>query len=216
MNRLEFINELGAALSALPPDEVQKALSYYVESIDDRMEDGMSEEEAIASLGAIPELAENILAQQEQEPLHPPVAPEPTVEFIISEPETPVIPPAKKRIPAWAIVLLILGSPVWLSLGLGAVIVALALYITAWALLGSLVIIAGALIVGGIFGVPMSFLGTVFPNTMPVRILSCGFCLLMGGLGFALLPSSLFLIRGFCKGHSLLFQKLTIRKEASK
>ena len=226
MNRLEFINELGAALSVLPPEEVKKALDYYVESIDDRMEDGMTEEAAIESLGPIPELAEKILSEQEPEkqpepepdPFQPPKAPEPPVQFIVSEAQTPPPSPApkKRRIPGWAIVLLIVGSPLWLTLGAAGLIVVLALEISAWAVLVSLLITSGALILGGIVGAPMSFFGSVYPNTMAVRVLCCGLSLFSAGLGFLLLPASLFLLRGFAKCHGTLFRMLTDRKEASK
>lgn len=68
MKKLEFINALGGALSQLPPDEVRPLLDYYVEAIDDRVEDGMTEEAAIASLGSIEELSRKILSQRESEP----------------------------------------------------------------------------------------------------------------------------------------------------
>lgn len=57
MKKLEFINELGGALSVLPPEEVRPILDYYMEIIADRMEDGLTEEAAISSLGPIDELA---------------------------------------------------------------------------------------------------------------------------------------------------------------
>lgn len=58
MKKLEFINELGAQLHSMPAEEVRPLLDYYMEIVADRMEDGMTEEEAVASLGPIPELAE--------------------------------------------------------------------------------------------------------------------------------------------------------------
>jgi uncharacterized membrane protein len=59
VNKHEFINDLGHRLRALPQEEVQGILQYYAESIDDRMEDGMDEAAAIASLGPLDQLAEN-------------------------------------------------------------------------------------------------------------------------------------------------------------
>ncbi len=200
MNRLEFINLLGSALSALPQDEIKKALDYYVESIDDRMEDGMTEEEAIDFLGSISELAEKILSEQE-----PPAGPEPSLTASEEAPK-------KRRMPGWAWVLLILGSPIWLSLGLAAAIVALALYISAWAVLLSLVITGCAMLLCGIAGVPLSFFGSVFPDTTATRIFSCGLSLLVAGAGCLLLPASLFLVKGFCKAHKMLFDRLTRRR----
>ena len=51
MTKQLFLNELSAALHGLPREERYRTLRYYDELIDDRMEDGQSEEEAPASTG---------------------------------------------------------------------------------------------------------------------------------------------------------------------
>ena len=48
MNRKEFLNEVERRLHGLPAEDISKALDYFGEMIDDRTEDGMSEEEAVA------------------------------------------------------------------------------------------------------------------------------------------------------------------------
>lgn len=48
MNRDIFLHQLRIRLAQLPEDEVQKRLDYYAEIIDDMIEDGISEEEAVA------------------------------------------------------------------------------------------------------------------------------------------------------------------------
>lgn len=60
MNKNEFIRCLKERLSNYPEKEVDKAISFYTEGIDDRIEDGMSEEEAVASLGNIDEIIKDI------------------------------------------------------------------------------------------------------------------------------------------------------------
>ena len=60
MNKEEFLNRLREALKGLPAAETEKSALYYAEILDDRMEDGMSEVEAVASLGAPEEVAENL------------------------------------------------------------------------------------------------------------------------------------------------------------
>ena len=47
MTKNAFLSELRAALSALPEQEQNERLRFYAEMIDDRMEDGMTEEEMI-------------------------------------------------------------------------------------------------------------------------------------------------------------------------
>lgn len=49
MTKQLFLNELAAALHSLPREERYRTLGYYDELIDDRMEDGQSEEDAVAS-----------------------------------------------------------------------------------------------------------------------------------------------------------------------
>ena len=210
MNKLEFINALGEKLSSLPPREVNGILDYYVESIDDRMEDGMTESDAIDALGDLEELAAKILS--EQAPLQPPQAPEPPE---MGSP-SPAVPPKKRRMSPGVIVLLVLGSPIWLSLAVAAFAVILSLYVTIWALLGTLAVVAGALILSGLVGAVASFFAAVTPGTIAMRLLCCGGCLVCGGLGLALLPASLWLIRGFARLHILVCRKILARKEASR
>ena len=51
MTKKAFLSELRAALSALPEQEQNERLRFYAEMIDDRMEDGMTEEEADEKAG---------------------------------------------------------------------------------------------------------------------------------------------------------------------
>lgn len=57
MTKQEFLSELERALGKLPHAEVEQALAFYDEAISDRMEDGLSEAEAVADLGSIDEIA---------------------------------------------------------------------------------------------------------------------------------------------------------------
>lgn len=132
MNKQEFLAQLRKNLFGLPQKDIEERLSFYEEMIDDRMEEGCSEEEAILAIG----LTEKIAAQ------------------IINE--TPLAKIAKERIkpkrkPApWEIILLVLGSPIWLSLGIAAAAVILSLYISLWAIIISLWAVFGSLIGGSI------------------------------------------------------------------
>lgn len=48
MTRDEFLGRLGELLACLPAEQVEETKAFYAEAIADRMEDGMSEEEAVA------------------------------------------------------------------------------------------------------------------------------------------------------------------------
>ncbi len=56
----QFLIQLKERIKHLPETEVLRALSYYSEIIQDRIEDGMSEEVAIVSLGKIDDIVATI------------------------------------------------------------------------------------------------------------------------------------------------------------
>ena len=126
MNRYDFLYELKQKLSQLSADEIEKHLSYYEEMIDDRIEDGMTEEAAVASLEDVSVIAERILLDT------------PITTLV----KTKVKP--KKGWTATAIVLAIIGSPIWLSLLIALVAVAVSVVVAFW----SVVIAVGAAAVG--------------------------------------------------------------------
>ena len=64
MNKHEFFGLLFRRLNKLPQSEIQKTVDYYNEIICDRMEDGMTEEEAVAALGNIDEIISNVMYEQ--------------------------------------------------------------------------------------------------------------------------------------------------------
>lgn len=61
MTRVEFLTELDQRLSTLSKEQADEYLVYYAEMLADRMEDGMSEEEAVASLESAAVIANRIL-----------------------------------------------------------------------------------------------------------------------------------------------------------
>ena len=56
MNKQEFLDRLRKGLSGLPQAEREERLLFYSEMIDDRMEEGLTEEEAVAALGSLEEI----------------------------------------------------------------------------------------------------------------------------------------------------------------
>lgn len=61
MTKSEFIQALEAKLSGLPQEEICKSTTYYSEQIEDRKEDGMTEEQAVADLESIDIIAQRII-----------------------------------------------------------------------------------------------------------------------------------------------------------
>ncbi len=52
MNKQEYLESIRSRISAMPADDVNRFMDYYSEMIDDRVEDGLSEEEAVADMGS--------------------------------------------------------------------------------------------------------------------------------------------------------------------
>jgi len=137
VTKLEFILALNERLSGMPKSELTERLEFYSEMIDDRIEEGLSEAEAVADIGSVEDISAQIVA------------------------ETPLIKIAKeklkpkRRFKTWETVLLALGSPVWLSLLVAAFAVMLSLYAAVWAIIISLWSVFAAFLgcaVGGIVG----------------------------------------------------------------
>ena len=62
MTKSDFLDLLREKISRLPEWEAAKTVVYYSEMIDDRIEDGMSEEEAVAALGSIDGIVSEVCA----------------------------------------------------------------------------------------------------------------------------------------------------------
>lgn len=130
MTKLKFLISLHDRLSGLPAKDIEERLNFYSEMIEDRMEEGLSEEEAVAQVGSIDEIAAQIAAEipaEKKESLKP-----------------------QRKLKAWEITLLILGSPVWFSLLIAAFAVVFSLYVSLWAVIVSLWATFAALIGAGI------------------------------------------------------------------
>lgn len=144
MTKSEFLAALDSALAALPREDREKSLDYYSEMIDDRIEEGMSEREAVEAVGRAEELAAGIVAEAA-----------PTETEAAQETAQTAEPERRRGMSAWTIALLILGSPVWLPLLLAGAAVLAAVYVVMWAMVLSLYALtlsfaAGAL--SGVFG----------------------------------------------------------------
>ena len=136
MKRIEFLNQLKAQLWALPEADIQCSLDYYSEMIDDRMEDGLSEEEAVAAIGDLDEIVKQIL----NETPRPPQVVEST------QKQNKV----KNKVAPWLTVLLVLGAPLWIPLVAGVGSSVLGVYVSLWSVVIALYATAFALAVSAI------------------------------------------------------------------
>ena len=70
MTKLAFLTQLRKKLSGLPREEVEEQLTFYREMIEDRMEEGLPEAEAVAAVGSADEIAAQVMADM-PEPQRP-------------------------------------------------------------------------------------------------------------------------------------------------
>ena len=139
MNKKEFLEELEKRLQALPKEEIQERLEFYSEAIDDRVEEGKTEEEAIEEIGTLDEVTWEIVKKT------------PLV-TLVKEKVKP-----KHRIRPWEIVLICVTFPIWLPLLITAFVLLLVAYILAWVLVIVAYNVEIAVSVGGIGALSAGF-----------------------------------------------------------
>lgn len=114
MTKSEFILKLYNKLKNFPEIEVKDRISFYSEIIDDYIDEGLSETEAVSKLGSIDEIAETIAE------------------------DIPLSKLAKKKLnnrnklSTLNIVLLIIGFPLWFTLLAAGFAVIISIYAALW------------------------------------------------------------------------------------
>ena len=186
MKKQEFLAELYERLQSLPQAEREQSLSYYSEMIDDRIDDGMTEEQAVQSVGAPKQIAEEIIKET------------PWI-TLLKERVKP-----KRKIFVWEIVLLVLGAPIWLSLLVSAFAVALSLYVVALSLIIALWAVEIALCAGGVLGVVLALV-SIFQGNIYVGVAYLGAGFVCAGLGVVSYFACQALSRGFIVGTKNMF-----------
>ena len=127
MNKQEFFDQLREKLSGAPQSEVEDRLIFYAEMIDDRIEEGLSEEEAVSAMGDIDTIASEIIS-------HIPIS------ALVKEKKK-----TKRKMKAWEITLLAVGSPLWIVLLATALAIILTVYAVIWTVVISLWAMGAAL-----------------------------------------------------------------------
>lgn len=167
MNKQQFIEAIRNKISVLPQGDVEKSLEFYREMIDDRVEDGFSEEEAVEAMGSVDDIASQILMDT------------PLPKLVKAK----VQPSRKLR--TWEIILLILGSPVWVPLLLAVCIIFLAVYIVIWSVVVVLYAADLSFAATGLAGITM---GTVMASAGDISqgLLMIGAGLICAGIAILL------------------------------
>ena len=200
MSKQEFLECLRKGLSGLPQEDVEERVTFYSEMIDDRTEEGLLESEAVSAIGTVDAIITQILA------------------------DTPLTKLVKERVKpnrilkVWEIVLLVLGSPIWLSLLIAAFAIILAAYIVVWSVVITLWSIEASFVACSLGGIVSAVIFTFQGNGLTgLAMLSAG--VICAGLSIFMLYGCKAATKGvllLTKKMALGIKSLFVGKEAAK
>ena len=187
MTREVFLNSLREKLKGLSPEDIEDRISFYYEMIDDIMDEGKTEEEAVAEIGSVDDVVYEI-------------AQDTPLAKLVKERIKP-----KRKLAAWEIVLLVLGFPLWFPLALTAAILCLVFYILFWVFVIVAYAIETSLVVGSI-----AFLiaGLANLSSGGPAIATLGVALLCGGGGALFFFACWYITKGTIILHKKVFTKI--------
>ena len=189
MNKNEFFEALRKGLAGLPEDDIDERLEFYSEMIDDRIEEGLAEEEAVAEIGSASEIAWQIVADY------------PIGRLVKKKMKSK----SRRKLHAWEIVLLAVGSPIWLSLLIAIFAVVLLIYVSLWSVIVSLWAAFASFVGGALGGIAGGIVFIVYGKLLSGLFL-IGSGLLLAGLSIF----AFFGCRAATKGILFLTRKIAV------
>lgn len=199
MTKLQFLLALHEKLAGLPREDVEERLNFYSEMIEDRMEEGMTEEDAVAAVGSVDEIAEQITADI------------PLTKIVKEKIKS------KRRLKAWEITLLSIGGLIWVPLVIASVAVVLSLYVSLWAVIVSLWAVFGSFAIGALAVVIYGFVFALSENVY-VGLAAVAAGLVCAGLAILLFYGCIAATKGaalLAKRMVLAMKKGSVKKEAA-
>lgn len=181
MNKEMFLEELKRKLIGLPQADIDERLAFYSEMIDDRIEDGLTEEEAVAKVGSVDEIVAQIMSEI-------------PLTKLVKEKVKP-----KRSLRVWEIVLIVLGFPVWFPLLIAFLAIVFAVYVVIWSLAIAVYAVTLGITVSAVACIP----GTII-CIIAHRLISAVFCLGAGVLLAGIAILLFFACIGITKGMLML------------
>ena len=152
MTKEVFLKTLREKLKVLPEEDIEERISFYEEIINDKMDEGKTEEQAVEEIGPVDDVVYEIVQ------------------------DTPLTKLVKKKVKpsrklkGWVIALICIGFPLWFPLALVAFILCLVGYLLIWVLVAVCYAVEASLIVTSVGGMVIFFIqlftGTF--NLMPL------------------------------------------------
>ncbi len=170
MNKKEFLDKLKTELERQSISNIENMIEFYDEMICDRMEDGMSEEEAVDSMESIDEIVHEAVLDK-------------SVPTLVKERVKKSREKAKRNGLEWLwIVLAIVGFPVWLPIAIALIAVAFTLFIVFWVLIFTLFVVLLALGISSVACVFGGFILLFGRMSLPAAIAALGIGLILAGI----------------------------------
>ena len=156
MNKQQFLDELRSKLVGLPDEEIENRISFYEEMINDRIDEGKSEEEAINEIGTVDEVVREIAKDT------------PLVSLVKHKMKP------KRRLRGWEVLLVIFTFPFWLPLVIVALALTFAAIVVMWSGAIAVYAVETSMIATSIWGI-MGYIGTGFADSYYLGAMLVGF-----------------------------------------
>ncbi|MCR4740172.1 MAG: DUF1700 domain-containing protein [Lachnospiraceae bacterium] len=187
MNKQEFLTALENRLAGLSQEDINERLSFYGEMIDDRVEDGISEEEAVSMIGSVDFVVDQIMSEI-------------PISRLVKDRVA-----LKKKSGTLPVVLMIILFPVWFPLAVSVFAVLLSLYIVLWILVLCFYIVDLSLALSSFLCIGAIFLYLSKGNPAGA-VLSFGALILLSGLAILCFPAC----NAFAKGVCILTRRILL------
>ena len=162
MNKEKFLENLKTAFLEISDSDADERVAFYSEMIDDLVDDGASEEEAVAKVGPVSKIIDETLHAI------------PLLELVKRKVKS------SSRLPGWAIALIIIGSPIWISLAAAAFSIALSLFVTLWSVALSLWAVFLSFCAGAVVGI-LGGIVVLFTDTPLAGLMALGAGIALAG-----------------------------------
>lgn len=161
MTKQEFLDGLSRKLQGIPQNDREKSLEYYAEMIDDRIEDGLTEQQAVNAMGNVDDIVQKIIDET-------------PIEKILTEKVTP-----KRKLSGAEIALTAILFPIWFPILISAISVIFVLYFVLWVLILCIYIVVLSFALSGIASIAAFVAGLLSGQALwGMFVLGCGMVLL--------------------------------------
>ena len=162
MTKQEFLTELRKNLNGLPQEEIEDRMNFYEEMINDRMDEGKTEEQAVADIGTTDEAVRTIASQTKMSTL------------VKEKMRT------RRSLTGWELLLIVLAFPMWFPLLMTVLSFVFVAYLMTWVLV-IVTYSAEAGLLAGLGGGLVAFIVSLIDGA-PDLIVGGGALLCLGGV----------------------------------